>query len=506
MINLHGKIFKYAGPPGTGKSTTLLGVVERYLEGGVPPEDIVYTTFTRAGAYEARDRACARFNLPPARFPYFRTLHSLCYQELGQVDVMQAGDWCTLASILGVGFSLRFGPDEGVPRGRTKGDSMMSLWSLARVRMEPVAKVYQDRHLHSIALPDLSLQELEHFIATIIEYKKATGKIDYTDMLEQWIERGTCGAPHLIVDEAQDLSLLQWRVVEKLSSHAQETHIAGDDDQCIHEWNGAAPQLFIQLPAESYSVLPQSYRVPKQVHTLATTVVGQIVDRLPKEYKSRDEEGKVERVGDFAQLDMSKGTWFVLARNNHLLDELAAEVELKGFLYTGHTQKSMTRIVDAIRTWQGLCKGEPRSLEQCQQMYLLMSQRDRVVRGCKSKLQQAKVATLTLDQLRKDYGCLAQGPWTLALDMIHEKDRAYLEAIEKNEGLEAGARIELSTIHGAKGREADHVVLCPDMTFRTWDAFQSLPDAEHRVWYVGVTRARKSLHILPAQSECHYPI
>ena len=50
------------GPPGTGKTTKLLSLVESYLESGVPPDRIGYFAFTRRAAQEAIDRACLKFN------------------------------------------------------------------------------------------------------------------------------------------------------------------------------------------------------------------------------------------------------------------------------------------------------------------------------------------------------------------------------------------------------------------------------------------------------------
>ena len=56
-------MFRFFGPPGTGKTTTLLNKVDELLAGGMSPTDIGYFSFTRKAAHEARDRAVARFNL-----------------------------------------------------------------------------------------------------------------------------------------------------------------------------------------------------------------------------------------------------------------------------------------------------------------------------------------------------------------------------------------------------------------------------------------------------------
>ena len=69
------------GPPGTGKTTTLLNVVDEAIASGIAPERIAYLAFTRKAAHEAQDRAIARFNIDSDRLPYFRTLHSLAFKE-----------------------------------------------------------------------------------------------------------------------------------------------------------------------------------------------------------------------------------------------------------------------------------------------------------------------------------------------------------------------------------------------------------------------------------------
>ena len=72
------------GPPGTGKTTHLLRIVEKELkENNVPPNKIAYLAFTRKAAHEAQERAMEKFGFDTGRFPFFRTLHSLAFKRLG---------------------------------------------------------------------------------------------------------------------------------------------------------------------------------------------------------------------------------------------------------------------------------------------------------------------------------------------------------------------------------------------------------------------------------------
>ena len=73
-------MFRLFGPPGTGKTTTLLNLVDKALAEGTPPHKIAFFAFTRKAASEAKERASVRFGLDPkADLPYFRTIHSLAF-------------------------------------------------------------------------------------------------------------------------------------------------------------------------------------------------------------------------------------------------------------------------------------------------------------------------------------------------------------------------------------------------------------------------------------------
>ena len=92
------------GPPGTGKTTTLLDIVDKSLSSGVPSQQMAFFAFTRKAANEAKERACERFGLDiRSDLPYFRTMHSLAFHLTGlkSEQLMQSEHYREIESRIG---------------------------------------------------------------------------------------------------------------------------------------------------------------------------------------------------------------------------------------------------------------------------------------------------------------------------------------------------------------------------------------------------------------------
>ena len=57
-----------------------------------------------------------------------------------------------------------------------------------------------------------------------------------------------------------------------------------------------------------------------------------------------------------------------------------------------------------------------------------------------------------------------------------------------------------------KGGESDNVLVITDLSYASYKEYQKNPSSEHRVFYVAVTRAKKSLHILEPTTQRYYEI
>lgn len=493
------------GPPGTGKTTTLLGMVDEELAQGVAPDRIGYVSFTKRAAQEAIERSCQKFGLEREDLRYFRTLHSMCFNALGLSNgdvfegkkLLEFGDW------IGVELSRRATSDDGLLTAFTQGDRALFMENLARVQCISLREQYERDH------DNLNWRFVERVGWALEQYKKDHQLVDYTDMLDrfarsEWSPR----LEVLFVDEAQDLSMLQWRVVQKLAQGCRRVVIAGDDDQAIYRWAGAAVEHFVDMVGD-VRVLGQSWRCPPEVQAVSQDLISRVQHRRDKPWRPHEESGRVDRVQTFDEVDTSGSSIMVLGRNAFVLRSVAAELHSRGVIYelNGHSSVSQ-RLLQGVTLWERLRRGESVTAEEARAVYALMATGTGVRRGYKTLAGVAPDMMVNMQWLRESGGLVRDDIWHEALERIPPDELQYmLRARKSGESLQPGrARVRLSTIHGSKGGEADHVVLMRDVARRTFDEVRVAPEDEARVWYVAVTRARRQLTIVAPSTSMSYDV
>lgn len=486
------------GPPGTGKTTRLLGIVDKELSSGTKPDRIAFVSFTKKAANEAAARAMQKFNLKSADLPFFRTLHSLAYSMLGlsRDDVMQLRDYQNIGAKLGLVFSSKVVAEDGIPASSRLGDRYAFLDGISRAKCMDPRDVWAELGDH-----DLNWFEFDRFTEYTSKYKAAKGLCDFADMLSI---RKQLDVDVAIIDEAQDLSAAQWNFVHATFAGTPKVYIAGDDDQGIFQWSGAAVDYFVDMPGTRV-VLDQSWRIPKTVHNFAESIVSSIAHRNPKTYKPQEKLGSVDFYRSHTDVELTAGTWLLLARNNFLLQRLAEHARQSGVAYTMHGESSINdKHIKAIRLWERLRGGAALKLQDIRIVYEHMTSGQGYARGSIRVLENQPPGEMTLQQLKTSCGLKTDAIWHEALTNISTADRQYyISLLRRGEKLDA-PRVHISTIHGVKGGEADHVLLLTDMSAKTFAGMQALPDGEHRVFYVGATRAKESLHVIYPESKHGY--
>ena len=233
----------------------------------------------------------------------------------------------------------------------------LTLINLARSKQITALEQF-DRNEH---LGKVERQKIDAIAKEIKDYKKVYGLIDYHDMLENFLEKGKSPKFDVIfVDEAQDLSKIQWSIIEKLEKdNDMDIWVAGDDDQAIFGWAGAEVSSFINWKAESIP-LTKSERVPSQIQSKALNIINRVEEnRINKDYLPKGEKGEIHQRYKLSDIDLTKGDWLILTRTNPLLKPIPAFLKRKGLFFETVDGNSMGKgLFEDVQNWNRLKKGE----------------------------------------------------------------------------------------------------------------------------------------------------
>ena len=208
---------------GSGKTRRLIEEVATELETR-RAEEIAFVTFTRKGAEEGLRRVCSKLMYEPDDLPYFRTLHSLTFHALNYKGNQMFGKLDQRK------FNKEFGYD--VNRHE------VSTGKVAPTRDSKYLDFYDMERSGAMTSKQLAESDIEYgYYKQIVkhyeEYKAREHKIDFFDCLIKYVQIGEpLPVKVAMIDECQDITALQWKVIEKAFFKAEKIIIAGDDKQC----------------------------------------------------------------------------------------------------------------------------------------------------------------------------------------------------------------------------------------------------------------------------------
>ena len=193
---------------------------------------------------------------------------------------------------------------------------------------------------------------------------------------------------------------------------------------------------------------------------------------------------------------MSKGNWLVLSSANHFLDQVKEVCELRGWYYQYKGRNSIPlKLLLALNNWEAWRTNASLNYLEIKNIYEYLG--SNVLEGFR------KAKTLHTDQkylmrdCRAEHGLLTDKVWYDAFEGLDNITENYIRNMRANgEMINKNPRIIMSTIHGAKGGEADKVLLMQDITNAALETFSHDPDELHRLFYTGATRAKRELHVL----------
>ena len=486
------------GPPGTGKTHTLLNQVEDYLK-NTDPDRIGYFAFTKKAANEAKSRAMDKFNYSEDDLPYFRTMHSLAFRRLGvnKDQVMQRRHYEDLGRKLNLFIDYNEYDEEETGLFTTKSDYLriINLAKLRNITLDQQVKLGD----HTT---EIDYDTLVHLSNELTRYKQENNLIDYNDMILEFIKSDKSPKFDVVfIDEAQDLSMMQWNMAKTIWDKTTDSFIAGDDDQAIFRWAGADVDSFITQKGKLLN-LTQSRRIPRAIHNFALDIIKRVSNRRYKEWAPRDHQGSLRFHDDIKDVDMSSGNWLVLTRTRFMLNDIEDEMRERGW-YFENRFKSMPEkeAAEAAADYEAGRKGQPLSYKQIERICSYISSKTLDKNFLKGMAKES-FYNLSDTKIKTDK------VWFDAFDDLNFRTINYIRSMRRNgENLKEAPRIKLSTIHSVKGGEEDNVMLLTDLTHNTNKSYRKNPDDETRLFYVGATRTKENLHIIrPKDYEKSFPM
>ncbi len=280
--------------PGSGKTTVLTERLVYLLKNAADSESCLLLSFTRASSKEMSLRFRKR-GLSGVS-PHFSTIHALCLSLLKEgrgvgkenlVNLYEKMDWIS-----------RYFLEQGI----------------AREEVEELLPNYcnQISYFKSITeeerLAFLREEKKENFLPLFQYYemmRKKRSKLDFedllievllelqknTDLAELWKRRYT----HILVDEFQDLSLIQYAILKGLAERGASLFVVGDEDQSIYGFRGASPDILFRFekdfPFCEKIFLQDNFRSKEEIVELSSRLIRKNKERFRKNLLGRQGRG-----------------------------------------------------------------------------------------------------------------------------------------------------------------------------------------------------------------------
>lgn len=281
-----GRVRIVAGA-GSGK-TRVLAHRFAYLvnEVGISPGNILCLTFTNKAAREMKNRISSMVDRGSVN-DFVCTIHSFCVKFLRR-EIYRLGypkNFIIIDEEDGRTLAKQAMQEFGIDRKKLTAERFLT--KVAALKgYDPYG--YIQKHL----LPGASGETPD----ALVRYMRLQLKqyaLDYDDLLyftlyildhfpdarEYWTDK----LNYVMVDEVQDCSGDDWKLLHAITSKHGNLFVVGDPDQAIYEWRGANPKIFVDFKAHTDVILNQNYRSTPDVLNVANKIIENNRKRVPKE-------------------------------------------------------------------------------------------------------------------------------------------------------------------------------------------------------------------------------
>jgi DNA helicase-2/ATP-dependent DNA helicase PcrA len=463
---------------GTGKSTACCQLMQRLLKTD-KGRRIRYATFSRALADEFREKAPAGSEVG--------TLHQFGLKAISRtrptVEIDKRKSYLILDTLPGGNFlerTVRRSIVDLVSVGKNSGLNPLELDQATLVS----ALVKLSRWFDISPGEDLEPADLATWAADVLKSSAEGMMIDFDDMI--WLPvihgMGFPSLDDLILDEVQDLNPCQHKLILAMARSAR-TVAVGDPYQSIYAFRGADARSMPNLEQQLDPVvlpLTVSFRCPHSHVVLARQIVSDFKasDRNPLGQVHR---GQLDDTGQFAPGDL------VLCRSNAPLVKLCLESLSDGvpaYVRGRALGDQLGSIVAKLRA--------PRTMAEFR--FALSAWKDRELRKLENRegSEDQKEAVIDRSQCLEAVSDSCQSPG----EVLTRLTTLFSDSTDSN-------RITYSTIHRAKGSEANrvHYLVVPYGEKKARDGVpKPVPqwelDQRRNLEYVALTRSRLFLSIL----------
>ena len=300
--------------PGSGKTTVLVSrVANLILNHSIDSRKILTLTYNKETAKDMKLRFESLFGTYILNTPQFATIHSFClsvmryyaqaYQRTVPNIIELAQYSSTKTRVLREiynHYNKEFISDDNF-------DMLIRLICYTKNMMLTAPMIAKEK---------FEIENFQKIFEDYESYKRKNQFIDFDDMLTLTYDI-FCKFPEILahfqrkflyihIDEAQDTSLVQHKVIEKLASNCK-IFMVGDEDQSIYSFRGAYPKALLEFeknyPDSLVIKMEQNFRSNSDIVASANAFIKQNRQRYAKEmYCDNKQEDSIEfvRIDDYA--------------------------------------------------------------------------------------------------------------------------------------------------------------------------------------------------------------
>ena len=292
---------------GSGKTTVLTHLVaKRILTGEIDPDTTMCTTFSKEGAGEMQQRLIELLQLVGVYTQVeCRTMHSTYYQLIKKLGSKREQEFDICSNLNRTKFIRKAIKTNNL---ELTDEDILGVDSLLSYRINNLLSYEALANSQAYKIP-LTVEELRAVAEEYSKLKREAHMLDFDDIQllvyvhlvknrdSKWIDYCRTKWKYIYVDEFQDVSKLQYAILEALCSDVSNLVVIGDDDQSIYEWRGANPRLILEIcgtagiPSYNLSV---NYRCKNKIVDMAARGIQNNAVRASKTLTANQEGGEVK--------------------------------------------------------------------------------------------------------------------------------------------------------------------------------------------------------------------